>query len=348
MNGRLAFEAMGALSDDLILESAQALGFMENSSAATASRRRGSSALSRFFGSGWGVAVICAIVSLSVLGGIVWAGQRPVAGPQDTSTESETVVETESESENKSDIESETESETEMETETETLPEFKEEIDPSAYYFQFPLTNSDDTASYVSVSDWDENGIKNVTFYILPTDVDDPKLTAVRHYAVARDVQMNMQIVLCKPTDSQHSYGLLFMYEYAAPGSLPGQEGGIVVTMDCYRLTFKNWKTHLGAGGGGVTILDSYDTVDSGYQSRHAWFLYEEGKYSQSTYYTNKRALETAESFIKDYNSDEYTLTVLYSYIDGVETINTPVDSIPEFSFPIFNKYNVNSSQPAK
>ena len=325
MKGQLAFEAIGALSDDLILESAEALGFMENSPAA-APRHRRESTLSRFFSSGWGVAMICAVVSLSVLGGIVWAGQRPVAGPQGTTTESETATE----------------------TEPETLPEFKDEIDPSAYYFQFPLTGSDDTASYVSISDWDENGIKKVTFYILPTDVDDPKLTAVRHYAVAKDAQMNVQIVLCKSTDPSHSYGFLFMYEYAAPGSLPGQEGGIVVTMDCYRLTFKNWKTHLGAGSGGPVLLDSYDTVDSGYQSRHGWFLYEKGKYSQSTYRINQRTLEKAESFIAGYNSDKYTYTVLYSYMNGVETINTPVDSIPEFSFPIFKKYNVNSSQPVE
>ena len=98
MKGQLAFEAIGALSDDLILESAEALGFMENSPAA-APRHRRESTLSRFFSSGWGVAMICAVVSLSVLGGIVWAGQRPVAGPQGTTTESETVVETEAETE---------------------------------------------------------------------------------------------------------------------------------------------------------------------------------------------------------------------------------------------------------
>ena len=98
MKGQLAFEAIGALSDRLVLESAEVLGFMENRSAA-APRRRESSALSRFFSSGWGVAMICAMVSLSVLGGIVWAGQRPVAGPQDTVTESETVAETEAETE---------------------------------------------------------------------------------------------------------------------------------------------------------------------------------------------------------------------------------------------------------
>ena len=65
MKGQLAFEAIGALSDDLILESAEALGFMENSPAA-APRHRRESTLSRFFSSGWGVAMICAVVSLSV------------------------------------------------------------------------------------------------------------------------------------------------------------------------------------------------------------------------------------------------------------------------------------------
>lgn len=38
-------------------------------------------AFSRFMNSGWGVAVICAFVSLGVLAGIIWAGQNPPDGP---------------------------------------------------------------------------------------------------------------------------------------------------------------------------------------------------------------------------------------------------------------------------
>ena len=37
-------------------------------------RERGPSAFSRFVNSGWGVAIICALVAVSVMGGIIWAG----------------------------------------------------------------------------------------------------------------------------------------------------------------------------------------------------------------------------------------------------------------------------------
>ena len=80
MKGQLAFEALGALPDELIVEAAEQLGFLGGNTPAVASRRREKSALSRFLGSGWGVALICAVVSLTVLGGIIRAGQRPPAG----------------------------------------------------------------------------------------------------------------------------------------------------------------------------------------------------------------------------------------------------------------------------
>ena len=83
MRGQLAFETIGSLPDDLITEAAGYLGFLQGSGGRTSAadgRRREPSALSRFFESGWGVALVCAVVSLSVLSGIIWAGQRPPAG----------------------------------------------------------------------------------------------------------------------------------------------------------------------------------------------------------------------------------------------------------------------------
>jgi hypothetical protein len=81
MRGQLAFEAIGGLSDGLILEAAEALGFTSSRAAVVEPpRKREPSALGRFFSTGWGVALLCAVVSLTVLGGIIRAGQRPPAG----------------------------------------------------------------------------------------------------------------------------------------------------------------------------------------------------------------------------------------------------------------------------
>ena len=54
----------------------------------------------------------------------------------------------------------------------------------------------------------------------------------------------------------------------------------------------------------------------------------------------NRAALDRAENLFEQYNKPEtYEYTILYSYIDGVETVNTPVESIPAFPFAIFNEY---------
>ena len=101
MTGQVAFEAMTNMGDSFITESAEILGFLDESApiAAKPTRDREDSLLYRFFNSGWGVAMICAVVSLSVLGGIIWAGQNPPAGgPDDTTFEPHTNTETEAES----------------------------------------------------------------------------------------------------------------------------------------------------------------------------------------------------------------------------------------------------------
>jgi hypothetical protein len=59
---------------------------------------------------------------------------------------------------------------------------------------------------------------------------------------------------------------------------------------------------------------------------------------------TNQVALERSKKLIHQYDDPEkYEYTILYSYIDGVETVNTPVESIPEFPFTLFNEYGFNN-----
>ena len=92
MTGQVAFEAITNVRDDLITEAAELLGFLDEPAplAAKPPREYRENLFSRFFNSGWGVAVICAVVSLSVLGGIIWAGQRPPAGGPGNNPSTET------------------------------------------------------------------------------------------------------------------------------------------------------------------------------------------------------------------------------------------------------------------
>ena len=121
MTGQVAFEALTNVRDEFITEAAEALGFLTEATPAASRkpRERGENPFTRFFSSGWGVAVICAAVSISVLGGIIWAGQRPPAGgPGKTEPVTETEHGTVPPAE-----ESGTQTETAAETEPQTQPD---------------------------------------------------------------------------------------------------------------------------------------------------------------------------------------------------------------------------------
>lgn len=92
-------EAVNGIGDHLIAEAAEKLGFLNGSAAVIkGERRKGSSAFSRFINSGWGVAAVCALVAVSVMGGIIWAGNQPGHQPP-VDTHEETTAPPEIESE---------------------------------------------------------------------------------------------------------------------------------------------------------------------------------------------------------------------------------------------------------
>ena len=87
MKGMTAFACMSDLDLDLIEES---MSLFTPTAAPLVRGRRADTALSRFFGSGWGVAVLCAAVSISVLVAIVLAGRGGWVTPPPDTVESET------------------------------------------------------------------------------------------------------------------------------------------------------------------------------------------------------------------------------------------------------------------
>ena len=122
MKGLTAFACLSDLDPDLIEESACLLS---HTAPPAARKRRTDTALSRFFGSGWGVAVICAVVSLGVLVAIVLAGQGSwVTPPPPDTVESETPI-TEREEPTEPDTDGETTSTEEPDTEAWTDAEEK-------------------------------------------------------------------------------------------------------------------------------------------------------------------------------------------------------------------------------
>ena len=113
-----AFDVIGEVRESLISESLTWL----DSTAARAAARRTDSLWTRFWRSGIGVAAICAVVSLSVLGAIIWAGQKaPVSPKPPVSTTESEVTETQDATDTEADT-AETEAEV-TETEAEVAVE---------------------------------------------------------------------------------------------------------------------------------------------------------------------------------------------------------------------------------
>lgn len=220
--------------------------------------------------------------------------------------------------------------EADSKAETEAVSEAGTEADPTqGRTLSFPLTSADDTTSYVILPDLNDEAAGFLEFYVLPTDVEDPQPVLAHRFIIRRDAECNLQVILCR---SENSYGFIFMQE----STYTLQENGAdyrYVQMQCSGLFFVNDKTHVvpatryfGMHGG--------DSVMFGYTERQQASILAQHKNP------NRVALSHVEQLIDDYDDpDTYDYTILYSYVDGKETVNTPTDSLPAFDFALFREY---------
>ena len=211
---------------------------------------------------------------------------------------------------------------TETEETASDEPETEAESEaPDLSYFQFPLTGADDTTSYVSITDSGNNGCKTVEFLVKGSS----GLSSVLTLATPKNSEANIQIVAFK-TDTQ--YGFVYMYERAVTGDLLTGEGEeITVMMEGYHLRFDK--------AGNVFFNPDRNTRTCHFTGNP------EKTVTLAQYRYNEAMLGRVQDIRDAYNnlgSCEYT--ILYRYVDGEETVNTPVESIPEFPFTIFNGYS--------
>ncbi len=106
MKGLTAFEAIGNLSDSFVMSA------VLSDDAFPVAMSKSPSPFRRFINSSWGVAAVCALVAVSVMGGILWAGNRPEPTPGGNPP-----VVTESEEQTEIQTEIQTEAQTELMTE---------------------------------------------------------------------------------------------------------------------------------------------------------------------------------------------------------------------------------------
>ncbi len=116
MNGKELFALMGKLDDRYINASAYIAEGSEETVYERPARRRAAA----FFQSGWFVAILCAVVSLSVVSAIVWAGRQEPWTPPIAATEQESGSSVDSDELLPGEVRVETEVETTVTVETKT------------------------------------------------------------------------------------------------------------------------------------------------------------------------------------------------------------------------------------
>jgi hypothetical protein len=142
--------------------------------------------------------------------------------------------------------------------------------------------------------------------------------------------QNNLQVITYKEK-GKGTYGLIFMLESVCVSEMDGTET-CYVDMQCSSLGFVPDKMAYGIPN--YYLLQGGDMVNFGYTDMNRQSML--ARYKA----TNQVALERSKKLIQQYDDPEkYEYTVLYSYIDGVETVNTPVEELPDFDFSLFNEY---------
>ncbi len=231
--------------------------------------------------------------------------------------------------------ESTTDSRTPADTDTaktETTPETTVETAPTDDHrrIQVPLISADDTTSYISLPDVNAGSPQILEFFIETAYSVGSEFVSAFKLPFRANGENNLQVIAYKEK-GKDTYGLIFMLESAYVQEIDGMDMQYV-EMQCSSLGFVPDKMALGIPN--YFLLNGGDSVQFAYnESQRESML---ARYKA----TNQVALERSRQLIEKYSDTEkYEYTVLYSYIDGVETINTPVESIPEFPFAIFNEY---------
>ena len=327
LTGDQLFEIMGKLPDEFVTE-ALPLTLLGGAAAAAAtpplyslSATGSGTTIKVGFGAwvakgGWIALVAGAVAAAGIATGAFFlrkSGDVPPAGTGDVTIEGT----------------EETSDESTDGTETPTTEEPAE----VSRYFQFPLIDANDTTSYVSVPDMTAEGDKAVEFFIVATDAETSELTRALRYSVPTDYPVNVMFVATKNKDNG-SYEILYVMEKAEPDTTGTKPGTGTVYLDCCSFDIRTTKNNL-------SWYFDRDFVFRDWPTSQYFFTYKDGETLSPQCKIHMMYLEYAKEHINKFSDPEkYEYTVLYSYIDGVEVINTPVETLPEFPLTIFMSYN--------
>ena len=225
----------------------------------------------------------------------------------------------------------ENESESESETETPTEPEVSR-------YLQVPLTDPNDTASYVSLPDLSAEGYPKLAFF---TPVgEENTLREVFTLPISTKGEQNILVLLCEgiidPSyQTGSSYFMLYFVESTFVEEVDGTEQR-TVQMRCGRVDFYDTPMPVPSGD---SVSYTHYHVDKTASASVTYSEANRDRVLASNRHNNLSVLDQADELLFEYGKETYELTVLYSSMNGVETVHTPVESLPDFPYELFRTH---------
>lgn len=225
---------------------------------------------------------------------------------------------------------------TEGESET---PSTEETAEPEvSRYLQVPLTDPNDTASYVSLPDLSAEGYPKLAFF---TPVgEENTLREVFTLPISTKGEQNILVLLCEgiidPSyQTGSSYFMLYFVESTFVEEVDDTEQR-TVQMRCGRVDFYDTPMPVPSGD---SVSYTHYHVDKTASASVTYSEANRDRVLASNRHNNLSVLDQADELLFEYGKETYELTVLYSSMNGVETVHTPVESLPDFPYELFRTH---------
>lgn len=181
-------------------------------------------------------------------------------------------------------------------------------------------------------------GDRVMEFFIKRTDRNDPELTSALKMEFPADKEYNI-LVFSYYKEAQDRYRLIYMIDCTGLEIIDGEEHR-VASMEANTMVFVTVSNDTGKFC--FKVGDVSGSIGDRYAGSIAYTDQSRRLVLRQSYGANENIRQEAVwRMLDDFNdiADAYDFTVLYSYINGEEVINTKVDTLPEFSFPLFDEY---------
>lgn len=357
MSREIIQEALNGIRDEYITEAGARLGLLAVGAASGAavdpsalySLSGTEAAVKTGFGAwlakgGWIALVAGVVVAAGVAAGVFFFGKGgdvPPVGTGDVTTEEqeqsrfEEDVTTEEQEESRFEGDG-SEKTTEGESET---PSTEETAEPEvSRYLQVPLTDPNDPASYVSLPDLSAEGYPKLAFF---TPVgEENTLREVFTLPISTKGEQNILVLLCEgiidPSyQTGSSYFMLYFVESTFVEEVDGTEQR-TVQMRCGRVDFYDTPMPVPSGD---SVSYTHYHVDKTASASVTYSEANRDRVLASNRHNNLSVLDQADELLFEYGKETYELTVLYSSMNGVETVHTPVESLPDFPYELFRTH---------